>query len=77
MAVTLTLSRQEADILADVLHGKMGKWIEASGDAKTDEDMGRPVPAEQRLKAENARAALKATVSLRDRLVHAMQEDRP
>jgi flagellar hook-basal body complex protein FliE len=76
MAITLTLSRQEADILADVLNGKMGNWIEASGTAKTDEDMSRSVLPEQRLAADKARASLKAAVSLRNRLAQAVKEDR-
>jgi hypothetical protein len=75
MAITLTLTRQEADILAEVLKGRMGNWIEASGIAKTDEDMSRPVPELERAKATKARAALKATVSLRDRLAQAMRDE--
>jgi len=75
MAVTLTLTRQEADILAGVLKGEMGNWIEASGTAKTDEDMSRPVPGLQRAEAAEARTALKVAVSLRDRLAEAMREE--
>jgi hypothetical protein len=74
MAITLTLNREEADLLADVLRGEMGHWIEASGRAKTDEDMSRPVSELERAKAEKARAVLRGVMSLRGRLGEAMKK---